>query len=189
LKDLKSNVQFEKAKVKTSLLMTFTSMLKINLLSVGAAALLGVSLCLTACSQDYVYEQQHDIPAGQWAWRDTVDFAFEIRDTTSLYNLYFQLGAVDSFPNENVYLRLHTRFPDGRRTAMLRSFDLSDATGKPLGDCSGHVCQQKVMLQERAFFNLPGQYVITVEQFSRQELLHGIQSVGLAVEATKEKRK
>lgn len=167
---------------------TFPSMLKINLLSTCAAILLGASLCLSACGPDYVYEQQHDFPEGQWAWRDTVDFGFEIRDTIGLYNLYLQLGAVDSFPNENVYLRLHTRFPDGRRTTTLRSFELSDATGKPLGDCSGHVCQQKVVLQERAFFNLPGQYVITVEQFSRQELLRGIQSVGLAVKATSEKK-
>lgn len=146
-------------------------------------------LSLTACGPKYVYEQKHDFANNQWAWRDTLDFGFDIQDTTGLYNLYLSLAAVDSFPNENVYLRLYTRFPNGRRTEMLRSFDLSNSLGEPLGDCSGHVCAQQIVLQERAFFNLPGRYVITVEQFSRQEQLQGIHSVGLTVEATPEKRK
>jgi hypothetical protein len=40
------------------------------------------------------------------------------------------------------------------------------------------------MLQENAFFKLPGTYVITVEQFGRRDPLRGLKSVALQVEKT-----
>lgn len=140
-------------------------------------------VCLTACERQYDYQETQDIAGGNWSYSDTLDFRFRIADTMKTYNLYLDLEYADSFSHQNVYVKLHTVFPDGKRLSKQRSFDLFDAQGQPLGACSGRKCRLHTLLQENAYFNTPGEYRIALEQYTRQEVLPGIFSVGLALEA------
>jgi gliding motility-associated lipoprotein GldH len=145
--------------------------------------LLAIPILLqTACQSKYSFEEQKDIPDGQWTYPDTLDFRFTIADTSQMYNLYLDIGYADIFSTQNLYLQLHTLFPDGTRLSKQVSIDLFDAQGVPQGKCSGHTCRYPAMLQENAFFNQPGAYVITVAQHTRRDSLPGILSVGLALE-------
>ncbi|MCA0236691.1 MAG: gliding motility lipoprotein GldH [Bacteroidetes bacterium] len=148
-----------------------------------------IAASLTSCGPDYLYSEEKKIENGQWAYRDTMDFSFTVTDTSQFYNLFADFEYVDTFPMQNVYLRLYTRFPDGKRSARVRSFDLFDAQGKTTGKCSGHTCTTRFTLQDKAYFNLPGTYTITLEQFTRRDPLPGISKAALAVEKTGEKRK
>lgn len=139
-------------------------------------------LLQTACQSKYSFEDKKNIPDGQWNYRDTLDFRFSITDTSRTYNLYLDFRYADTFATQNLYLQLHTLFPDGKRLKKQISFDLFDAQGAPKGTCSGHRCDYLAMLQENAFFDRSGEYVITVEQYTRQDSLPGILSVGLAIE-------
>ncbi len=142
----------------------------------------------SACSGNVVFEQKQELPAGRWQYADTLNFSFSIADTSALYNLYLGFEYTDSFPNQNLYLKLHTLFPDGKRQQKLRSFNLFDGAGAALGQCSGRRCNLPVMLQENAFFKLPGTYVISLEQFGRQDAVPGIEAVELKVERTEKKK-
>ena len=142
-------------------------------------------LSLAACGSDSVYREEKDLPEAGWAYRDTLDFSFEIEDTSRVYNLYLHFEHVDTFAFQNLYLRLYTRFPNGRRLSRVRSFELFGAQGDSNGKCSGRDCRVELVLQENAFFNQPGTYVLTLEQYTRQENLPGIRAVGLAVEPVK----
>lgn len=144
---------------------------------------------LSACQSKYYFEEKKDIPQGQWTYQDTLDFRFSITDTAKTYNLYLDFGYVDTFPTQNLYLKLHTRFPDAKRLSKQISFDLFDAQGAPYGECSRHKCRYLAMLQENAFFNQTGEYVIIVEQYTRRDSLPGILSVGLAIEPAGERGK
>jgi gliding motility-associated lipoprotein GldH len=137
---------------------------------------------LCACNDKVFYESTQDLQGSQWAYGDTLDFRFSIVDTTQLYDLYLHFAYVDSFPTQNVYLRLHTRFPDGKRPSKVKSFDLFDALGNPVGDCSGHRCKARLLLQDNAFFNQTGEYCLTLEQFTRTAQLGGISGAGLVLE-------
>ena len=149
--------------------------------------LAGLAFGFAACGSKYYFEAKQDIPNGLWTYADTLDFRFSMPDTSGKYNLYLDLDYADTFPNQNLYLRLHTRFPDGKRLSKQLSFDFFDAQGAPTGQCSGHTCRLHALLQEKAFFNEPGEYVITVEQFSRRDSLAGVAAVGVAVEAAGKK--
>ena len=145
-------------------------------------------LCsLSACGPDYFFQEEKEISQGRWAYADTLDFAFDIRDTASLYNLYVQFEYADTFPNQNIYINFHTRFPSGKRLSKPLSFDFFDPVGKPAGECSGQTCKAQIAIQQKAFFETPGQYIITLEQFGRQDSLPGITQVGLAIEKTGKK--
>jgi gliding motility-associated lipoprotein GldH len=142
-----------------------------------------------ACGPDYFFQETKAISGGQWAYRDTLDFRFTVTDTLETYNLYLDFEYADTFSTQNLYVKLHTQFPDGKRLSKQKSFDLFDDQGKPHGKCSGGTCKQRTLLQEQAFFNRPGTYVITLEQYTRIDPLPGLQAAGLTMEATGIKRK
>ncbi|HNL37825.1 MAG TPA: gliding motility lipoprotein GldH [Saprospiraceae bacterium] len=140
------------------------------------------SLIWTACNNNVIFEQEQKIQGARWNYADTLNFSFDVSDTTFLYNLYLDFTYLDSFPHQNLYLRLHTLFPDGKRAQKLRSFNLFDPSGNPLGKSSGHEMTLQTMLQENAYFKLPGTYTITLEQYGRTDALPGIQAVSMRVE-------
>lgn len=146
------------------------------------------ALLLAACTSNVLFEEKKALPPDGWTYRDTLDFRYTVADTAQLYNLYFDFVYADSFPHQNLYVRLHTLFPDGKRPVKLKSFDFFSARGQSLGQHSGHGNHLQVLLQENAFFDQPGDYVLTLEQYTRREALQGLRSVGLRVEKTGIKR-
>ncbi len=139
-------------------------------------------LCsLAACGPDYLFESKQDIPGGEWAYGDTLNFQFEVRDTATRYDFYLDFDYAGDFAFQNIYLKLSTLYPNGKRLSKVRSFDLFDTQGTSLGTGSGEWHQFRASLQDNAFFNQPGPYTVTVEQFTRRDVLPSIRSVGLAV--------
>lgn len=145
--------------------------------------LAGALVCLSACENNYHYNETQEIAGGNWTYSDTLDFRFRIDDTMAMYNLYLDIRYADTFATQNVYVKLHTVFPDGKRMSKQRSFDLFDARGQPLGECSGRTCRLHTLLQENAYFNAPGEYRIALEQYTRRDVLPGILSIGLSLDA------
>ena len=145
-------------------------------------------LALAACGPNYLFEENKDIPKGQWAYSDTLDFKFNVQDTAALYNLFVNFTYADSFPNQNIYVKFYTRFPDGKRLSKPLSFDFFDPSGNPTGKCSSTECQTQVAIQRNAFFEKAGEYTITLEQFGRRDPLSGIKTVGFSVEKAEGKR-
>jgi len=152
------------------------------------ALIMSIVATLAGCGPGYYFEETKTIADGRWAYSDTLDFRFTVTDTLETYNIYLDFECADTFPNQNIYLKLYTRFPDGKRLGKQKSFDLFDTQGKPLGTSTGTTCHVHTVLQERAFFNKPGEYVITLEQYTRSNPLPGVKSVGLILEATGVKR-
>ena len=146
---------------------------------------LAIVTIFSACGPDYVFHEEKELPEAGWSYRDTIDFRFSITDTSQVYNLYMDFEHADTFSQQNVYLKLYTLFPDGKRLSRVRSFDLYNAQGESNGKCSGSNCDVQLVLQENAYFNRPGDYVLTLEQYTRRETLGGIRAVGLAVERAK----
>jgi gliding motility-associated lipoprotein GldH len=141
-----------------------------------------IAAIIAGCDNKYRFEAKHDIPNAQWTYRDTFDFPFQIQDTSTLYNIYLNLGTNTAFASQNLYVRMFTAFPDGRRISLVRSFDIYDAQGKMVDN-------KRLLIQENAFFNKVGAYKITIEQFMRQDSLPGMVSIGMAVEQLEKKRK
>jgi gliding motility-associated lipoprotein GldH len=147
-----------------------------------------IVLSVASCEQNIFFSEKKEIPGGVWMYRDTLDFKFAVTDTAQLYNMYVDFGHADTFPNQNVYLKLYTRFPDGKRLSRARSFDLFNTLGESNGKCSGGSCEVRSLLQDNAYFNRPGEYVITLEQFMRRDSLRGVKSVSLVLEKVGKKK-
>jgi gliding motility-associated lipoprotein GldH len=143
--------------------------------------------CLWACGPEYLYQEQKEIPSSQWSYRDTLDFSFQVQDTSALYDLSVEFVYADTFPEQNIYVKFYTRFPDGKRLSKALSFDLFDTEGQPVGNCRGGKCRALIPIQKNAYFNTAGEYLITIEQYGRREPVPGIRSIGLSVQQTGKK--
>lgn len=146
------------------------------------------SVLLSACGPDYLYDETYDLEEQGWTYADTLNFQFTIDDTLALYNLYLQVEHSTDYSYQNLYTRIHTQFPSGERITQVLSLELADKAGAWQGDCRGEKCLFLAPIQPNAFFNKPGTYVITLEQYMRQSPVMGLKSIGFKLEETGKRR-
>jgi gliding motility-associated lipoprotein GldH len=137
---------------------------------------------LSSCNSKVVFEEQKNINNSVWNYADSLQYEFEVKDTSQRYNMYLRFDHSETFAYQNIYLQLQTTFPSGKQLSKILSLDLFDATGKVLGKGSGDACKVQIMLQENTWFNQTGLYKITINQNMRTDQLSGISQVGLLLE-------
>jgi gliding motility-associated lipoprotein GldH len=150
-------------------------------------AALACILFFAACGTNYEYHSTESIEDACWTYTDTINFDFTIEDTSAIYTLYVDFDHTADYPYQNVYTKLYTRFPNGKRLSRVTSFNLFNNQGESNGNCSGDACNVHLILQENAFFSDPGNYTITLEQNMRKDSIRGIKAIGLAIEKTGKK--
>lgn len=136
---------------------------------------------LTACGPEIVFEKEVDFPESGWSYADTVRFDFVIADSTRSFDFLLDVDHGTNFSYENFYVRLSTTFPSGKRTTEQLSLQLVGDFGSFLGNCSGDECSLTVPILENARFEAAGNYALTLEQYSRDEPLRGVDGIGLRV--------
>ena len=139
---------------------------------------------LFSCGKSYLFEQTYEIEKGEWNYENTLDYTFEITDTTKIYNLLLEVGHSVDYAYQNCYFKIYTQFPSGEKTAQLLSIDLADGIGRWQGDCGSKSCTVLLDIQKQAFFNGLGLHTITLEQYMRKNLLKGIESLAIKLEDT-----
>ena len=61
------------------------------------------------------------------------------------------------------------------------SLQLSDPSGNWIGDCNSQSCKTNIEIFSGAHFKNAGKYGLSIEQFSRDEQLSGIQGFQLKI--------
>jgi len=146
------------------------------------------SLFFLGCNQNVVYEQEYEIGNTEWTYVDTLVYEVNITDTLAVYDLFLEIEHTRTFPFENMYIRIHTRFPQGQRLAETVSLELADETGIWMGDCDGDGCEIDIPIQQGAYFSQQGQYAFVIEQYMRRDPLPGVESITLRVKETGARR-
>ena len=144
--------------------------------------LLLVSLFLFSCGSDYILNEKKEIPNQQWTYSDSLSFTMEVIDTAKKYNFYLDIEHLTEYSFQNVYIRLHSIFPDGKRVTEQISLELMNKNGRWKGDCNSEECNFRMPINEGAFFGQKGKHTFVIEQFMRKNPLEGIQSVALRIE-------
>lgn len=150
--------------------------------------LFALSILFFGCGSDYLYEKAYPIDSGNWAYTDKLDFSFEIMDTLSIYNLWLEVEHSVDYGYQNLYTRIHTRFPSGDQLQEPLSLEMADKVGRWYGDCNSRTCKLKIPIQQGAFFDQTGTYHLTVEQFMRENPVNGINTISFMVEQTGQTR-
>ncbi len=145
---------------------------------------LPAAILLSACGPDYIVNETSEIPGSQWGYADSIRFEIDIPDTARIYNLWLTLDHSPEFEWQNLYVRIHTLFPDGKRLSSPLSLELADKGGAWQGHCNRKRCRFRIPIQEGAYFQIPGRYAFTIEQYMRQSPVNGLQRWHFQIEDT-----
>jgi gliding motility-associated lipoprotein GldH len=128
---------------------------------------------LTGCRDDLVYSKKIDID-GIWNYNDTLSFPIEIDQIDISYDLILSLTYGQDFGYQNIYVKINTQYPDGKKIEDVLSLNLTDGAGIFLGDCNSSICEIDILLQEKFKFKVQGDYEISIMQNGREENLENV---------------
>ncbi|MEM6965855.1 MAG: gliding motility lipoprotein GldH [Bacteroidota bacterium] len=144
---------------------------------------------LSSCGADYIVDQKKKFENNQWAYSDSLSCSIDISDTKKLYSLYLDVEHLTEYAYRNMYIRLHSIFPDGKRVTERISLELMNKIGQWQGDCSADECDFRLPINEGTHFGQTGKHTFVVEQFMRENPLAGVQSMAFRIEDTGQVRK
>lgn len=152
-------------------------------LSLFVLAVFGVG-----CGPDVLFEQSMPVAETGWAYADSLDFSFEIADTTKVYDVILEVEHSEDYGFQNLYVKTNTVFPSGKTDKQVLSLELANKVGFWLGKCSGGNCHLRIPIQQKIFFPEKGTYHFHMEQFMRQSPLPELKSITFKIEETGELR-
>ncbi|MCL2131901.1 MAG: gliding motility lipoprotein GldH [Lentimicrobiaceae bacterium] len=142
----------------------------------GVAA---VMLLYSCGGRDFVYHENISIEGEVWTAEHQIPFQFSIADTLSVYTVGLNIRYTLSFPKQNLYVFMHTTFPNGTQTTDTVSINLFTMDGTPFG--RGKRIKELDVPIAKIRFPMSGQYSIRLEHGMRDYALDGTASMGLYV--------
>ncbi len=134
--------------------------------------LLWSAILLQGCGDPIVVQDKHTFSdVHPWTYQDSLEIDFEISDTSQYYDLKLCLDFLDTYPYQNLYLKIGTKYPDNAWVYSQLNVDLAYPDGKWVGDCSGHNCSAEINLIQNFYFREVGSYAISVAQYTRTDSL------------------
>jgi gliding motility-associated lipoprotein GldH len=136
-----------------------------------------------SCTETGLYEKVDFIPNSEWKSSYTPEFKFEIKDTSSQYQLYFIIRHTDAYEYNNIWVLLNSRLP-GDSADRSDRFDIQLANDKGwLGSGMDDIYDHRVLLyREPIRFANPGTYMVRFKQEMRINPLKHVYNVGLRLE-------
>lgn len=134
-----------------------------------------IVVVLVGCGPNIVFEQAYDV-GEEWSYEEQMDFDIHVVDTSMLYDLQFLLGHSVDYTFQNLYVKITTTYPSGKKVEDELSLQMANKMGEFSGQCSREHCTLTVVLQERFRFQEAGDHRISIAQHSRMEVLQGIES-------------
>jgi len=143
-----------------------------------------VLLCIISisCQEQGIYYDFHQIKEAEWAQNDTLIFeidsaSFEINKP---YSLSIEVTNNVNYPYRNIWFFSQTNIEnDSVFTEVSTEYQLADIEGKWLGSGFGTLYQSSLPLTDNIVFREKRNYCIKLEHGMRDEILPGIEKVGI----------
>ncbi|MBR4137693.1 MAG: gliding motility lipoprotein GldH, partial [Bacteroidales bacterium] len=105
-----------------------------------------------------------------------------VNDTLTDYAFYLNIRHLENYRYSNLYVFMHTTFPNGNVTHDTIECILAMPDGRWMGKGSGTMRSANVLLNPALRFPLSGEYHFEIEQAMREKELRGITDIGLCFE-------
>lgn len=142
-------------------------------------------MVFTSCNKNIVFSKYKTFEESQWYAKDTAVFDLEITDTQTLNNISLMIRHVETYPYNNLFLFVTTKYPDGKILTDTMEVVLSNNKGEWLGSGAGDIYDFKVPIKKNVRFPLGGKYQFIFEQGMRVDPLPMIMDFGFEIEKTK----
>ncbi len=140
-------------------------------------------LIVSGCDSS-VYNKMKEIPSEGWDKDYPIKFDVNITDTTGLFDFYFMLRHNTDYAWSNLFCFVTTTMPGDSMKVDTIEFVLADTDGRWLGDGTGHLRTNEVMISRKFVFPHAGLYSFEFRQAMRDTLLTGISDIGIRITPT-----
>ena len=144
-----------------------------------------ISLFTVSCNQNDVFLQYKTVVPNGWNKDSVYSFDVPITEVNQHYNVYINIRNRGEYPYQNLWLFLSKSFPDKRIVSDSIECYLADRRGKWLGSGIGSVYDMPVLYEQNIQFKTPGVYHYTIVHGMRDNLLIGINDIGMRIERVK----
>ena len=134
---------------------------------------------ISSCKKDELASAQWDFPGEQWVTGDDKVMTITAPDSTQAYLMDVRVDHSEKYQYQNLYIRLLTTFPSGKKISSVTSLELANPDGTWAGDCSGKTCSVTLPLQRGFTFPELGEYQLTVEPFMRMDTIAGLKRISV----------
>ncbi len=143
------------------------------------------SIVLVSCDSRRVFDENVTFRDNIWERSNLIKFSVPIKDTVAPHNVYINVRNSEGYPYSNLYLFIHSTFPDGKKYTDTLECTLADATGKWLGSGAGDIYDNQILYKRNVRFRQYGTYTFEIEQAMRLEKLPLIMDAGMRIERAK----
>ncbi|MDO9153655.1 MAG: gliding motility lipoprotein GldH [Paludibacter sp.] len=137
---------------------------------------------IVSCTQKDIFLEYFTVNESGWSKDSLFTFDVPVNDTISKYNVYVNIRNRGEYPYQNLWLFIEKINPDSVVTRDTIEFYLADKYGKWFGTGVGAIFEMPVLYQQNFKFPYTGTYRYKIIQGMRQNLLPGINDVGMRVE-------
>lgn len=139
------------------------------------------SYILFSCTTIDLYEKNVTVPGHSWSSSYKPQFSFNIKDTASLYQLYFVMRHNEKYNFNNIWINLYSQPPGD--TLHKAAYELQLATNEKgwLATGMDDIYEHRIKLTDNIKLKA-GDYKFIVENIMREDPLLNVLSVGLRLE-------
>ncbi|HNX43588.1 MAG TPA: gliding motility lipoprotein GldH [Bacteroidales bacterium] len=139
-----------------------------------------------SCHNNQVYRETRHISSDGWKPADSISFTFQVDDTLTPLNFYFNVRNTTRYSYQNLFFFITTKYPGGAFSRDTAECILAGIDGRWLGKGKGKVRDSKFLFRKEVRFHKTGEYTLIVNQAMREELLKGVSDIGLVIEKPEE---
>ncbi len=140
-----------------------------------------MTFAIISCDDTLIYEDNQSFDGNTWSYQDSKSFSFDVKDSLQPIKLFINLRTTVDYPYRNIFMFLHSNYPNGYVAIDTLEFFLADPKGNWLGDNSGTVIENSALIS-KGLFPSTGTHTFRMEQAMRNDSLPEILDIGLRVE-------
>ncbi len=145
-----------------------------------------IGLGFYSCNTIELREQQHFFPSHEWSSKDSLQFKFDIQDTTVPYRIYLVVRHEDAYSYNNIWVNIGTKRPAETMQYQLLDIKLADPVKGWLGSGMDDIYDHRISLTPKPIRLRKGQYVFHLKQAMREDPLQYVLNAGIRVEKVTE---
>ncbi|MFT5821554.1 MAG: gliding motility-associated lipoprotein GldH [Crocinitomix sp.] len=148
----------------------------------GAFMLFAISISLTSCDSNKIYEENLAVTGNVWNSDDIKTFEFDVTDTMSAVNIFVNLRTTIDYQYSNIYVFLYSEYPNGTTNKDTLEFLLAKSDGEWYGENTGTVVEFKGLIASGGRFSTAGKYQFQIQHAMREKDLSEVMNVGMRIE-------